>query len=100
MNARRKITLVAIATMAAFALMVTPALADTGAVATTVDLAVEEAPAGDDDDHRIALVDTSRDRFGLLMWALLFIGGAIALINARKQLKGERDQASGEFRWR
>jgi len=99
MNVPRRLALTAIAAIAAVSLLAGPASADEPVLAASVDLAVEEAPAGDD-DHRISLVDTPRDRFKVLMIAVLFIGGGIALVNARRQLKGERDQATGEFRWR
>lgn len=104
MNAPRRITLVASAVVAALALMAVPALADADladAVLAVEDAPADEpAPAANDDDHRIGLVDTPRDRFGLLLIGVLFIGGGAAVINARRQLKGEREQATGEFRWR
>ena len=101
MNVPRRLTLTAIAAIAAVSLLAGPALADEPLLAASVDLAVEDAPgAGTDDDHRISLVDTPRDRFKVLMISALFIGGGIALVNARRQMKGERDQATGEFRWR
>jgi hypothetical protein len=105
MNAPRRITLIITTAVAAFALMAVPALADADSGASAV-LAVEDAPvdeqepAANDDDHRIGLVDTPRDRFGLLLLGVLVIGGGAAVINARRQLKGEREQATGEFRWR
>lgn len=97
--------MLAITVVTALSLLALPSFADDAASSAAVELAVEDAPEveeapADDDDHRIALVDTPRDRFGLVMWGLLFLAGAAAFINARKQLKGERDQASGEFRWR
>jgi hypothetical protein len=30
----------------------------------------------------------------------MVVGGGFAFVNARRQLKGERSQATGEFRWR
>ena len=38
--------------------------------------------------------------FSLTLLGLLGLGALFALDNARRQLKGERKQASGEFRWR
>ncbi|GEM_PF-1824088 len=101
----RRSTVVVSAALAALLLMVGPALATDVDLTAALDLAVEEppadeAPATGDDDHRIGLVDTPRDRFGLLMLVVLLVGGGAALINARRQLKGEREQATGEFRWR
>jgi hypothetical protein len=100
MNAPRKLALVVCAAITALSLMAGPASGADSAAPSPAQLAAEEPPAADDDDHRISLVDTPRDRFGLLMLAVLFVGGGLALINARRQLRGERDQASGEFRWR
>ncbi len=100
MNVPRRLALTAIAAIAAVSLLAVPALADEPTLAASVEFAVEEVPAGDDDDHRISLVDTPRDRFKVLMIGVLFIGGGVALVNARRQMKGERDQATGEFRWR
>jgi len=105
MTAPRRSTIIVSAALAALLLMVGPALATDVDLAVPLDLAVEDTPADQppatgDDDHRIGLVDTPRDRFGLLMLIVLLVGGGAAFINARRQLKGERDQATGEFRWR
>ncbi len=58
------------------------------------------AAAAGDGDHRVAIADTPRERLGLLLLGAMVIGGGYALVNARRQLKGERSQATGEFRWR
>lgn len=58
------------------------------------------AAAAGDGDHRVAIADTPRDRLGLLLLGALVLGGGYAFVNARRQLKGERSQATGEFRWR
>lgn len=101
MNVPRRLALIATAAIAAVSLLSGPALADDPALTAAVDLAVEEDPAtGEDDDHRISMADTPRDRFGLLLLGALLLGGGIAVVNARRQLKGERGQATGEFRWR
>lgn len=63
-------------------------------------LAADAVLAASEGDHRIVLADTPRDRLGLPLLGALFAAGAAGLANARKQLKGDRDQASGEFRWR
>lgn len=85
MNAVRRLVLLLGAIGACLMLLAGPALA------------VESSPSG---DHRIPLVDTPRDRLGLVLIGVGVIGGGLALANARRQLKGERPQASGEFRWR
>jgi hypothetical protein len=70
------------------------------------DPAVEEAGpdgaegAAEDEGGRIQLAETPRDRVGLMVLGFL---GAItvgAALTMNRQLKGERPQASGEFRWR
>ncbi len=89
MNASRKLALILSAAVASLSLLAGPALA------------VEDDPAPTDDDSgQITMAETPRDRLGLILLAVLFTGGGIAFVNGRRQLKGERDQASGEFRWR
>lgn len=106
MNAPRRLLVTLGAVVAALSLNAGPVLAAPSSTpAPIVVLAVEDgdepAPASDDEgDHRISLTDTPRDRFSLLMWGVLIVGGGVALVNARRQLKGEREQATGEFRWR
>jgi hypothetical protein len=76
--------------------------ADDGAVdeEAEAEIVEEEAEAPASDDHRIAIAETPRDRVGLLVLGSLAAAGLFGLMNARRQLKGERPQASGEFRWR
>lgn len=89
MNATRKLALTLSAALTALALLAGPALA------------VESEPSpAEDGDGRITMAETPRDRLGLMLLGALAAGGGVAFVNARKQLKGERDQASGEFRWR
>ncbi|MEX2325131.1 MAG: hypothetical protein WD576_05225 [Nitriliruptoraceae bacterium] len=85
-NLRRKFTLVVSAALLALLLFAPAALA--------------ASPTGGDGDHRIAMAETPRDRLGLLLLGALVVGSGAALVNARRQLKGERGQATGEFRWR
>jgi hypothetical protein len=69
-----------------------PALADADGSAATV-LAAEER-------ERRPIAPTQRDQLGLVLYgfmALIVVGGAATL---RRQLKGERPQSDGEFRWR
>jgi hypothetical protein len=89
----------------ALVLLAVPALAvDDGAAPA---LAAEEADTEEADteeeaegDGRLQLAETPRDRLGLALLAALLVGGGLAAANGRRQLKGERPQASGEFRWR
>ena len=89
MNAPRKLALTLSAAVASVGLLAGPAIAQD----------TDPAPAGDD-DHRISMADTPRDRLGLILLGALLTAGGVAFVNGRKQLKGERDQASGDFRWR
>jgi hypothetical protein len=57
-------------------------------------LATEGAP------EKITLPETEHDRVGLIILGACAVFVLFALVNARKQLKGERQQADGEFRWR
>jgi hypothetical protein len=96
MDAMRKIAVLVATLVVALSLVAGPAFA------------VEDAPAGDppveapagDGDHRVAIAETPRDRLGLIFLGALVLAGLFGLMNARRQLKGERPSASGEFRWR
>lgn len=50
--------------------------------------------------EKIQLPSTPRDRVGVFLIAFMVLAGLLGLWNARKQLRGDRKQASGEFRWR
>ncbi|MEX0836280.1 MAG: hypothetical protein WD010_09330 [Nitriliruptor sp.] len=59
-----------------------------------------EAEGDEEESGKIQVAETPRDRVGLIVLGFLgaiTVGGAIT---SRRQLKGERPQASGEFRWR
>lgn len=101
MDALRKLTLLVAVTLAALALVAGPTLAAEDAPETPAETPAEEAPATEDgDDHRRAIAETPRDRLGLLLLGSMVAAGGLAWVNARRQLRGERPQASGEFRWR
>lgn len=89
MNASRKLALTLSAAVASVGLLAGPAIAQD----------TDPAPT-DDDNGRISMADTPRDRLGLILLGALLTAGGVAFVNGRKQLKGEHDQASGEFRWR
>src|SRR5690554_6511835 len=97
MTASRKLTLLVGALVVALSLVAAPAMAVEDEPAGEVPV---EAPAEDDGDHRIAIAESPRDRLGLLFLGALALAGLLGLANARRQLKGERPAASGEFRWR
>jgi hypothetical protein len=91
MDAFRKLTTTAAAAVLATALSVGPVLA------------VEDDPApapAADEGGRIVLVEGPRDAVALVLFGALLAAGGLGFANARRQLKGERPQATGEFRWR
>jgi hypothetical protein len=112
MNALRKLLLTVGASGAALALAVGPVAADEAEPAEETpaeepaeveaddEAEVEADDEADDENGKIALAETPRDRIGLILLGALLAGGWFASTNARRQLKGERPQASGEFRWR
>jgi hypothetical protein len=95
MKVRTRLGLLALVALLALTLLAVPVLAvdepvDDGGIETVVE----------DESGRRALADNPRDRLGLLLLTALVVAGGLALANGRRQLKGERPQASGEFRWR
>jgi hypothetical protein len=97
MDALRKLTLLAAATLVALLLVAGPVTA----VEESPDGESMESPGGHGDDGgRIEIAETPRDRLGLLLLGSLVAASGLAFANGRRQLKGERPQASGEFRWR
>jgi len=82
----------------ALSLMLAPAtsaLADSvdGADGATLVLAAEER-------ERRPIAPTQRDQLGLLLYALLAVTVVAGGATMRRQLRGERPQTDGEFRWR
>ena len=72
-----------------------------GTLALSVLLAAPAwAAEGGGESEKIQLPATPRDRVGLFLIGAIVLAAALALWNARKQLRGERKQATGEFRWR
>jgi hypothetical protein len=63
-------------------------------------LTVGPAAATEGEQIKTSLPQTQHDRVGLIILAITALAALGGLANARRQLKGERDQASGEFRWR
>ena len=99
MDALKKLWMIIGAAGACLVLLVVPVAAEEEPVddAPVEEPATEEA---DDEAGRIPIAETPRDRIGLIMLGALIIGGGAAAANARRQMKGERPQATGEFRWR
>lgn len=68
-------------------------------VLTALPALATEATTGEE-SGRIQIADDVHGWVGLFLIALIVLAGLAGLLNAIKQLRGERDQASGEFRWR
>lgn len=101
MNAHTRSWTLAIIALVALMLLAGPAVAVTqGPVVLAVEETVDEAAEEGEEGGRRPLADTPRDRVGLLLLTALLVGGGLAVANGRRQMKGERPQASGEFRWR
>jgi hypothetical protein len=74
--------------------------------AATVSLAAPEAA----DEHSVVLAAEERDRrpiaatprsqFALMLYGLMGLGVVAGIATMRRQLKGDRPQSDGEFRWR
>lgn len=78
-------------------------LAPTAAVAAPgVALAMEEPAGGEAEEGsgRRPVAETPRDQLGLIVLGALAAAAALGLGNARRQLRGERPKADGQFRWR
>ncbi len=100
MNPIRTFTLLVSVALATLLIAAAPALAqDDADDVAEVEQQVED-DAAEDDDHRIALAETPRDRVALLLFAAMALGGTVAFLQGRRQMKGSHEQASGEFRWR
>jgi hypothetical protein len=70
-----------------------PALAATDEAGTSVTLAAEER-------ERRPIAPTQRDQLGLLLYGFMVLAVLAGGATLRRQLKGERPQTDGEFRWR
>lgn len=109
MSELRRLLLTVGAASAALILLAMPVAAEAAAgvplAAEAGDEATEEPAEGESGEsggegERVPIAETPRDRIGLILLAALILGGGLAVANGRRQLKGERPQASGEFRWR
>jgi len=82
----------------ALVLLMAPAsaLADTASGSDggdTLVLAAEER-------ERRPIAPTQRSQFALVLYVLMGVGVVVAGATMRRQLKGQRPQTDGEFRWR
>jgi len=103
MNAHTRSWTLGVVALVALMLLAGPAAAqiEGPGVLAAEDTSEEVPETGEEEEGgRPALADTPRDRVGLLLLAALLVGGGLAVANGRRQMKGERPQASGEFRWR
>ena len=86
--------LVAAITAATLAVVLSaPAVADDGPAGGSVTLAVG-------DHERRPIAPTQRDQLGLVLYGFMAIVTVAGIATMRRQLKGERPQTDGEFRWR
>lgn len=85
--------------LAAAALALTLVLLGTGAPTAlaapedTVVLAAEER-------ERRPIAPTQRDQLGLLLYGVMAVVAVAGIATLRRQLRGDREQTDGEFRWR
>lgn len=86
MNRTSKITVVVSALVLLFAFAVGPAAATES--------------GGEDEAKKVELASNQHEFVGLFLLGALGLGALLAVDNARRQLRGDRKQASGEFRWR
>jgi hypothetical protein len=94
--ALRPLTIVLVAALTAAVLM----LGATAASAATGELSEGSVTLAVGDHERRPIAPTQRDQLGLVLYgfmALIVVAGVATL---RRQLKGERPQTDGEFRWR
>ena len=99
-----RVTMLLSALAVAFLLLLSPAAAteagggEGGGAETTQ---TEEGGGGEGDErNKIQLAETPSEWVGIVLIIFLGLGVLLALDNARRQLKGERKQATGEWRWR
>jgi NhaP-type Na+/H+ or K+/H+ antiporter len=50
--------------------------------------------------ERVQLIERPRDALALMLYGTLGLITVAGLATLRRQLKGEREQSDGEFRWR
>jgi hypothetical protein len=106
MDAFKKLLPLVGATLVALLLVAGPALAVDDPGGDEAEMPVEgedEEVVGDHGDAeggKIELFATPRDQVGMILLTALVVGGGLAFANARRQYKGERPAATGEFRWR
>jgi hypothetical protein len=75
------------------AVLVIPAVADDEAVPTTAVLAAGQ-------NERRPIAPTQRDQLSIVLYGFMLLTVVAGVATLRRQLKGERPQSDGEFRWR
>ena len=75
-----------------------------GATAAPVAASTDEEPAvvvlAAEERERRPIAPTQRDQLGLVLYGLMGLAVVAGFATLRRQLKGERPQSDGEFRWR
>lgn len=60
----------------------------------------EGGTAVEEEGGKLTVSDNPHDQFGLILFGLGGVAVLFALLNAGKQLRGERPAADGSIRWR
>jgi len=83
----------------ALALALAPASIALGDVGQSDEAGDTLVLAAEERDRR-PIAPTQRDQLGLLLYTLMALSVVAGIATMRRQLKGERPQTDGEFRWR
>lgn len=85
--------------LAAAMLALTLMLLSTGAPAA---LAAPEDPVvlAAEERERRPIAPTQRDQLGLVLYGVMAVVALAGVATLRRQLRGDREQTDGEFRWR
>lgn len=70
------------------------------ASATTEDEGLTAVVMAAEERERIPIAPTQRDQLGLLLYGLMGLAVVAGVATLRRQLRGDRPQSDGEFRWR
>jgi hypothetical protein len=87
----------------ALALALILALAPAAMASAVVDQGTETGETlvlAAEERERRPIAPTQRDQLGLLLYTLMALSVIAGVATMRRQLKGERPQTDGEFRWR
>lgn len=100
MTTSSKLSRLVSASAIAVALLAGPAVAVADVEDDVAPEELTEVGEEGDEEGRIQMAETPRDRVGLFMLGALGLMVLAGAITATRQLGGKRPQADGEFRWR